>query len=270
MAFHRANTLSDERWLGAWEYVLNTLSRGVTSVFAESDEVMSELKRPGKRDRIGKSIDGASWANLYELSLPAQFAWSCAQIMPLADLWDTLSPLNFKKRFAELHDGTLQGSSYEPSSREMPKVLSHSHAMTAQLRALVYCGRSMSDLIRGARDGEDKDFFTAVRIDPAVVTGRFAARRIQRAVAVDERSFITQLTTALRSPIKSESHLARVNRALWFMSLTKQVHRLTEKSSAELFIHRTKLYRQHGAKDAERSLWRHIQRWKKLHATKAR
>jgi hypothetical protein len=140
-----------ERWLSFWAYFLNSLSHGITAVNAECKEVSELLRSPGKRARVGLAVDGVSWADLYEWPIQAQFAWSAVRIIPLRELYELFSPANFRKRLAELHDGQMKGSSYEPSTREMPKVMAHVQAMSAQLRALVYCGRSMSDLIRGAR-----------------------------------------------------------------------------------------------------------------------
>jgi len=258
-----------ERWLSTWAYILNSLSRGITAIDSERNEVSQLLRSPDKRARVGLAVKGVSWADLYEWPIQVQFAWSAVRIIPLGELYELFSPANFRKRFAELHDGQMKGSSYEPSTREMPKIIAHMQAMSAQLRALVYCGRSMSDLIRGAREDNDEDFFLAVRIDPAVITGRFGARRIQRALAIGEPRFMTKLTTKLRTPIKAEGELDRLQAALWLLSLTKQLQHLTEESAAELFIRRTRLYRQHGAQDAQRSLWRYIQRWKNRHTTKS-
>lgn len=255
--------------MSTWAYILNSLSHGITAVDAERNEVLELLRSPDKRARVGLAVNGVSWADLYEWPIQAQFVWSAVRIIPIVELYQLFWPANFRKRFAELHDGRMMESSYEPSTREMPKIMAHMQAMSAQLRALVYCGRSMSDLIRGAREGNDEDFFLAVRIDPAVITGRFGARRIQRALAISEPRFMTTLTTMLRTPIKAEGELDRLQRALWLLSLTKQLQHLTEERAAELFIRRTRLYRQHGARDAQRSLWRYIQRWKKNHATKS-
>jgi hypothetical protein len=153
-----------------------------------------------------------------------------------------------------------------PAALKTGKILSMLHALSAQGRALLICGKSMSQLVTDVRSGDDESLFMAIRIDPVAIFAPTIQRRFHAAVATADHAFVTKVSTALRQPAR-ELQYSRLQSALLLLALGGHIHMLNEKTAADLFIHRTRLYPSMGRADAHRSLWRFVQRWKKDHAT---
>lgn len=261
-----SKTFDAGKWVVAWGHLIGSLSKGIDQFDKLRQEVRVELETPFKKRRLASELGAISWAELYELPFAPQIVYSAASILPLRDVFFTLMPWNVPKSLAVISAGQPLESDYDPPRSAIPRIARHAWAMQGQMRALLICQRSMSDLIASARRDDD-DLFLAVRIDPAVLGGKTAQRRIHRATALNQPEFFTRLATALRTPIEVESEYSRLDTFLALLAKAKQIHVLTPDIASELFIKRTGLYTRHGKQDAKASLWRLILRWKKKHAT---
>lgn len=258
---------SQSRWLDLWSHIIRSLSKGIDQFESVRRETLEELKRPSKRARLAPRISEVTWSELYELPLLPQVAYSAISVVPIKELLQTLAPWKIPKTLAAISVGAPLEGDYDPPLSALPGIVRHAWAMRGQMLAFLYCQRSMSDLIAGARNGIDDDLFLAVRVDPTVLGCKTAQRLLHRAAALDRPEFFTSLSTALRTPFQAEAEYSRLDLFLVLLAKAKQLHVLTPDIAADLFIKRTHLYTHHGKEDPKGSLWRKILRWKKEHAT---
>jgi len=259
------------RWLQAWSAVIVGLSSNVDLWELTRRDLVGELRAdPLRRRRLASDLEGASWAHLYELS-PRKFLWRCSrQLLTLPQMAGVgFLVFDFFRSPAKHRVRDISAGDDPPLSR-LPHVMSAFRAWDANARAYLLYQRSMIDLIAAGRQGDDSALILAARIDPAAILAPTFQKRVYMAVAMDDRDFITRVSTALREPVRDELQNARLQSALLLMAKARQLHKLNEDLAAELFIKRTRLYPSKGRKDARRSLWRFIQRWKKEHATQIR
>lgn len=257
-----------ERWLAAWALVLNSLSREVDFLEKASRELSFELASDRHRYlRLASDLDGIAWADLYELP-NRQFFWKCLRrCLTLPQMLEVGRLTVGFLRSPERRSVNDLGGGNSSGLAQLPRVYSGFQAWNATVKAYFLCQATMSDLIAAGRAGDDDSFILAARIDPAAILAPTFQRRLHLAVAMEQGAFLVKVSNALRDPIRRELQHARLQGALLLMAKARQLSRLNENLAAELFIKRTRLYPSHGRKDAQRSLWRFIQRWKKDHAT---
>lgn len=261
---------ADATWVKGLGFILSAFSHSLDSIEKELRDTYAEIDNksdPDKRRRVEHHARGVQWVNSYERPLTLSFILSAISIIPTRELLPLIAPWNTGKLLTALHNKADFSSDYDPPLSALPKILGGARAMLSQVNALLAFQRSMSDLVADARNGDDSALFLAVRVDPAVLVGKTGARRFQLAVAVNDKKFLSNLTSALRMPVTGEFEHARLQAALVFMAKAGQIPRLNERNAAALFIKETRLYAAHGSKDPQRSLWRYIQRWKQTHAT---
>lgn len=254
----------DEVWLGIWATLFNFISDTWDIIQEDRAQLIEELSRSELCEVIRLQDTKESWAKYYELTAPNSLLLASYRIF------------GFREAFvlgADLLRGVVSvlaraTPEFSPPGREMsqgrfarayPALI----AWEAQLRSMLSFGQSMSELLRLAgKERDDDALCKAVRIDRAVIGSTTVSRRVAVAVSLGDDKFLARFLNAAENPVYGERQNARLDVALTILAAARQIGALTERNAAELFIERTRLYPAHGRKDPERSLWRHIQRWK--------
>ncbi|TXH06131.1 MAG: hypothetical protein E6R07_01170 [Nevskiaceae bacterium] len=263
-------TADDQRWIAAWAYILQALSRGLDAIAIQNGRVSEELSDrtdPAKRIRIAENLKTIDWQHHYERPL-FWMGVSLARLMPFREFVEIIDPRRGFTWLRLMHEKRLGEDkfNYDPPIHDFPKIIAFSRACMGQNRAYMLYGKSMSALIAEGRRGTDRSFLNAVRADPAALFCKPVRHRYQKAIAIGEDDFLRGVQNALSEPGPAEYEHSRLELALHLLTHARQIHRLNRQNAAELFIDRTHLYNGSG-KDTERSLWQKIYRWKKQHST---
>ena len=240
----------------------------VQNMGRELEEVLTEgglIKIPG---------GVVSWAELYELPFMRNVfvaAHTFGAGTELRELVQSATPNLAILRSVE--DEVSGRGTKTPGSEVNPSL-----ALGAVL-SLVYNMRSFSThgvpinvLLKIGNNGSDAALLKAVSIDPSVVTGKSLALRIARATAEKDKRFFKSLIQAIGdagvgSP-RAKAPRERHPRLKYCLSILEDAHildSLSERTAYQFFAEQLGVYPQEGqSKDASRSLWRLISRWKKF------
>lgn len=249
-----------------------TLSRALDELEKQEVEVSELLSDRGRRLRMQNTIFGSSWVNWYEWPTNMTTVCMALALFPIAISQELLDRFGFGRRLAAVGLWNLENAKGERDFIVMPKLMIASwRVAAAQYKSVVVHQATVNELLRRAKRGDDESYFDALTIDPAVLGSKAFLSRLQAAVALEDREFLTRMNTALRSPVSRNSlNKGRLRAALWLLHRAKVLDRLTPKSAYELFVVQTKLYPALGLEDSQRSLWKMIQRFKAEIETKSR
>lgn len=140
--------------------------------------------------------------------------------------------------------------------------------LTNSFDSLRIFGSYINDLVEEGRNGNDKAFFDAIRIDPAVVSTKSFEVRMSRAVVENDQKFMSDLRRALNG--KTKKHESQLNRVRFAIRALLDLGGLDlpDDELYELFVQKLNLYAP--GEDAPKALRKHIRKQKKHSTTQKR
>lgn len=102
--------------------------------------------------------------------------------------------------------------------------------------------KSLSALVEDGRNGDDKAFFEAIRLDPAIVCGPIFSDRLAKAVLFNEKKFFQHLRSALKGP--SGRHWKSYQDVRFVIALLREagLDSLSDAELDNLFVDRLRIY----------------------------
>lgn len=270
----KKKSLSDGqvRWIKSWAYILRALSNGLDSISSDYAEVANLFANdPAKQKRLEAHAKGARWIHHYDWPLWTHVAYGVWSVTEPRKLLRWFRPGTFALTLRAMHDREeeLPVPFRDQDLTLTPQILSVVYSLTAQGRAVLTTGLTMTQLLAKAKQKNGNDtLFKAIQVDPAVLGSKIFAERIQYAIATFDDTFIRKVRNALDNRLTEEKGLDRLHLALLFISALGQYGRLDRLVSAELFIRETRLYAEAGREQPEESLWTEVKRWRRNTWTK--
>jgi hypothetical protein len=213
------------------------------------------------------------WAQLYEMP----FLQHAAFVIHVIGATDELKILvksdtpNLALLRSVISEVDTESVSEIPLAR-FPEMLGATLSMLFNGRAIGFFGMPINRMLRIGAAGNDAVLLDALRIDPTVASCETFSVRLARAVALQERRFLSEVHAAVRdNAAKRPNDLfprARHPQLKYCLSILEdagQLDTLSEKAAYDLFAVYLGVYPlEGGPKDASRSLWKLIDRWKRL------
>ena len=261
-------------WVLGWARVLNYLDRMWDTALLEGNQVELLLRESPVREQICAQAGSYSWVGLYEMPARRAFPAAFLRMFGISGGSQIVGEV-VREALALVRGFEANGfeESHELSTLGIGRVYLGLHVWRCQLQSVLAFGVTVSELLRRARDErDDQALLKALRVDSAVLATPTATARIRRASGSGDEEFVQSLLSAAENrvdPVRERQN-ARLDVALLLLLQARQLRNLTPRRATLLFIEQTRLYPTHGRVDPERSLWRHIQRWKKKHATELR
>lgn len=190
------------------------------------------VQQPSRLDEIAP--EGVSWAHYYEESIEHHLA----QLFVLMNEHETLIAVS------EMHDPQqilldciandeddghlLSGGASIEQQEQFPQMFEAYLAILASFECLTIYGSYIHELVARARTHDpqgDKALLQAIRIDPSVASGPTAAKRIARAVLLDEGAFLRDVGLALEGKTGNQAnYLRKLRLSLKLLSESGALH----------------------------------------------
>ena len=238
-------------------------------------DYLPEIHRLGEHfTAVIKALPADKRASIFH----AGFTWASAYELPLRDHLTLLGIAIGKGEFlaclaldADPYETLLADLRRDESAPGMPdddavfglaEIVGLSISLGLSVKAITIHQRSLSALLREAREGNDASLFHAIRIDRTILGGATAAARICRAEMLNDKRFFVGLRNALKGP--SAKHWPSREEVRFTFALLAELglDNLSDKELEALFIDRLRIFAD--SPNAPRNLRKQYQQSRKI------
>jgi hypothetical protein len=208
--------------------------------------------------RAAVADDGVWWAPLYELPF-LQHLGVCLKALGLD------GHLSEAAKMGDPQAQILKWVSDDKFDATPPEGFKLWNAMNVvlslerSLEALVVFGRYLNELIAAGREGDDKSFLQAIRIDPTVVSCPSVAIRLSGAFITGDTTFIAAARRAMDG--KTQKQARYLSKVRFVIQALREagVEELSDKKLLDVFDGTLGIYKQSSMGNAAKALRKH---WK--------
>jgi len=230
------------------------------------DKMISE--KPGLRSQMEQGV--IPWAPAYDGTVNNQlacFLYAFGLSHELREIHKSSDP------YQALLDSLDQGLESQfpvggDTQATVARIIGLLIGLTRTFDSLKVFGKYINELVDEGRFGNDKSFFDAIRIDPAVLSTSALQQRLSQAVALNDRVFISGLQSALNG--KTKKHESQLNRVRFAIRALLDAGGLDIPDDELIELFERKLHLYAPGEDPAKALRKHIRRQKRMATTQKR
>jgi hypothetical protein len=231
--------------------------KDVRTAFSDNPDKFSEIFTPG-----------FYWSGIYELPFLTHLAFAVKIIGIEQHFTNAAQSTDPQQALLNRIDDDLPDWTGGPDSQYEPKhLLGAVISLTYSLESLVVHCKYLNELVDDVRKGNDSALFKAVQIDRSITSCPTFADRIARADFEQDETFFNRLSKAIKTrPKRPMEEYRELRFTLQALEEAEGLQGLTMEAAYRLLCVDLNLY-PHDGKDAARSLWQFISRWKQARST---